>query len=384
MNESTHRLATRLAAELADRFKPGRYAGRAVAALEQAAAATDRFQDLELVDVSFGRDDPHTPEWNRVNDRPHYATNGFNHTAFNHFIDIKKGPGQFDDYDGYGYFRGSAHVEEYQGAEEDIGGWAHLAAELTGTKVDQGLNYWLNDEYVHAPGQPWYRRCSPALARYSFPRDLGVYPSKRAELAERFPLASAIGGYGRGVPYSVFMPVDNLARYWFQRAVDACTPNTMWRCLGPVLHAVQDASIPHHAAGYNGNWHQHYEQALETFVQKEGEWAACRRQAASLLRAWLKRRARPPKRLGLRDARLKPALNWPVQHLVTWVALHAYRAYALVYGHFRQGFRPNPASMRRLFALAAAMGGLVLLKAPSLTPIRNTASTRKRSESLRK
>lgn len=36
-----------------------------------------------------------------------------------------------------------------------------------GQRVDEALNWWLNDEYVHAPGQPWYRGCSPSVERYS-------------------------------------------------------------------------------------------------------------------------------------------------------------------------------------------------------------------------
>jgi hypothetical protein len=118
----------------------------------------DEIDDLEFVDVEggwfgSGRDDPHDSSAWDDDDEAHYEYDGRNFTAFNHFIDIKKGGGIFDDYDGYSYRKGSASRDEYQDADEVAEGfWANLFATLSGKKVDEGINWWFNDEYVHAPG----------------------------------------------------------------------------------------------------------------------------------------------------------------------------------------------------------------------------------------
>lgn len=129
------------------------------------SAKVDEYRDLELVDVeglsSDARDDPHKDDaWYVAEDIPRYAHTlpllGTKcHTAFNHFIDIKKGPGQFDDYDGYSYCKGSASRGEYK---LDLG-----------PRPDEAIIWYPNDEYVRAPGQSWYRGCSPSVERYSFP-----------------------------------------------------------------------------------------------------------------------------------------------------------------------------------------------------------------------
>ena len=63
---------------------------------------TDELKDLELVDVDGGRDNPHKNELFENSDSARYVGDydyiiydkktGLNFTAFNHFIDIKKGP----------------------------------------------------------------------------------------------------------------------------------------------------------------------------------------------------------------------------------------------------------------------------------------------------
>lgn len=358
MNESTHRLVTRLAAEAANEFSGTDFGPGFISLLEASAAGADYLQDVEIVNVQLGPDDPHRREWNAIDDRVSYATGGIQHTAFNHYIDIKKGPGLFDDYDGYSNLRGSAQVDEFQKAEEVLTDWQRLAAELTGFTVDAGVNFWLRDRYVHAPGQAWYRGCSPALLRYSFPEDLQRFSGKRAELKVRFPMSGA----GRGVPYSVFLPVDNLARYWFGRAAVRDAKAQAAR-LGPVLHGVQDASIPQHAAGCIGNWHLEYERILEAQAPRIIRTPGFRRETVRLLRAWLRCKARVPRHLSHQAYILTPSVHWPVQHLVTWTALHAYRAYTQTYRSFRRGFTPHPGSLRRLLTLAVSMSALVLIKA---------------------
>jgi hypothetical protein len=356
MNEKSHLLATHLSARVSG-LRLGRTASERLA---RASEATDFYQDLEFVDVNFGRDDPHREEPGKLNDQAHHVVDQRTLTAFNHFIDIKKGPGRFDDYDGYSYYRGSAQGEQFQPASNLVSRWEYIFASLTGFKVDEGIQYWLNDEYVHAPGRKWYRNCSPSLERYSFPQDLGHYPGKRAELAARFPLTERQGQKGRGVPYSVFMPLDNLARYWWgrwQRRPDRI------ELLGPVLHAVQDASIPHHAAGYNGNWHVDYEHALNRVASRLSQNSRAQAEARRLLGRWTWQDPHPPRRrLEPADRERRPAHNWPIQQLVTWLALHAYHEYAETYQHFRNGWTQNLASMERLFVLAVALGALVMKK----------------------
>ncbi|MEW6517491.1 MAG: hypothetical protein AB1439_11395 [candidate division FCPU426 bacterium] len=354
MNELSHLLATRLSVR-ASGLRLGRQNGERLA---RASEATDAFQDLELVDVNFGRDNPHREEAGAINDRPHLTLDRRTLTAFNHFIDIQKGPGRFDDYDGYSYCRGSAHQGQYQAAHEVAGRWQVLLARLSGFKVDQAIHAWLADMYVHAPGRKWYRNCSPSLERYSYPQDQGRYAGKRAELAARFPLAEGRGRKGRGVPYSVFMPVDNLARYWWGRFRQQ---SERIEHLGPVLHAVQDASVPHHAAGYNGNWHVQYENRLDELARGWAKDPRVLAETRRLLRTWQGRpSAATRRRLDPADRERRPALNWPIQQSVTWLALHAFHEYRETYQCFRAGWAENRGSMRKLFVLAVALGALVL------------------------
>ncbi len=331
----------------------------------QAALDTDNRMDLEFVDVEAGRgeggrDNPHKDKFVEIiNDKPHYVSSfepligKHNHTAFNHFIDIKKGPGLFDDYDGYSYEKGSAHRDQFE--------------TVAGVKVDAGLNWWLNDEYVHAPGQPWYRsgKCSPSIECYSFPDDKGIYESVEAESIIRFPLANSTGAEGKGIPYSVFLPVDNLARYWFGQFIDTKDPTA----LGPVMHAIDDASIPHHAAGYMGNWHQKYEDDVDANLQQWLDDPSFLAGVRALVEQWSRIDSSPPVFLSYpQDVEKVPAQNWRIDQLVTWLALHAYQAYDQVYQHFRGGYSFNMESARNLTQLATALCVLVLRKALSLPP----------------
>ncbi len=360
MNEKAHRKATQTAIWTADAHLEMDWAGKQAQSIIEQCAQTDCFNDLEFVDVAGPRDNPHARQPVKAPDKAHYQTDQKNHTAFNHFIDIKKGPGKFDDYDGYSYFRGSAHTDQYQDACELTGGWGRLAAFLTGFKVDEGIQYWLNDEYVHIPGRPWYCRCSPAVEQYSFPRDLGIYTTSNSEIIARFPLADDHGGNDQGIPYSVFFPVDNLARYWYGRFLK--TPGRL-DLLGPVLHAVQDAGIPHHAAGYNGNWHVEYENALDVFASKFDAARAGLKDVSAYVKKWNREDPVPPQAIKRRDRLRTPARNWSVAALVTWLAFQAYYEYTHTYRNFKNGFRLNTGSMQRLYTLAVAMSALVLIKA---------------------
>lgn len=319
--------------------------------LSEEAADVDDYYDLELVDVeggfgNGGRDNPHEKELWAIDDKAHYSEKltGNIFTALNHFIDIQKGPGEFDDYDGYAYKRGSG--------------------KKTDNKLDSMITFWYNDEYVHAPGQQWYENCSPSVERYSFPADKGVYANTVEEAKARFPLADSTGSDGKGVPFSVFMPLDNMARYWYGRF--EFTKDLL--CLGPVLHAVQDASIPHHAAGCLGNWHSRFESVTDTKVANWLADADFKAEVKDLVKEWSRNDPSPPQSLGVGDWVKVPAINWRTDHLVTWVALNAYREYDQTYKSFAGGDQYNADSQKQLTKLASAMSVLVLRKATGYNP----------------
>jgi len=326
----------------------------------QQSVNTDDFDDLEFVNVWWGKDNPHeTSVWD-VDDEAHYARGSRNFCAFNHFIDIKKSAGIYDDYDGYSYEHGSASSGEYQTASDATDDWLEwIAAAISGYKVDEGINWWFNDEYVHAPGQSWYDNCSPSVEHYCYYQDMGKFSSKEAELVERFPRADNTGKKGKGIPYSVFMPVDNLARYWY--AEFKKTPTL--KKLGPVMHAIQDASVPHHAAGYNGNWHGEYEGELKTYIQNNNNDADVVSDVKALVDQWNRIDNNPPPRLTVADKDMIPAKNWEIETLVTWVALNACDEYINSYNNFKNGFVINNNSMKKLTTIALAMSTLLLIKA---------------------
>jgi hypothetical protein len=324
-----------------------------------ATPATDDMTDLEFVDVEStglrggtGRDDPHADDrWVTAlsEDQARYKPWGYNTTSFNHFIDVRKGGGRFDDYDGYSYHHGSARLQQYQTVHDYIQHDAPLekhglpglvGAVLLQTgkptwKVDEALNWWFSDEYVHARPHQWYRGCSPAVERYSYPADTGRFPGILEELKSRFPLAEYKGGANKGIPYSVFLPVDNLARYWYNDFIRSRAP----AALGAVFHAIGDASIPHHAAGCSGNWHSRYERSVDMYAEKWGQMTST---ALWMLKNTDKTVSPPPKPLTLDNVRTAPfGNNWPIQDLVTRVALLSYLQYRDVYGNFSSGYRFN-------------------------------------------
>jgi len=234
---------------------------------------------------------------------------------------------------------------------------------------DDLMLWYLNDEYVHAPGHSWYKdSCSPALGRYSFPEDQGIYPDTESEMAARFPHVGLVAGKGDGVPYSVFMPVDNLARFWYRSCMTTQHPVS----LGPVLHAIQDAAVPHHAAGYMGNWHADYERALNNWLTGEGPTAGTswcdgdfEEAVCKLVREWNQDAPQPPTRLDRdKDLETPPAKNWRIDRMVTRVALHGYHQYAETYKHFRLGWSGvDLVSLAELTRKALAMSVLALIEA---------------------
>ena len=317
--------------------------------LTQESSEADSFDDMEWVDVDYGRDNPHADDGVWVDeDHGRYSDLGKRFCGFNHMMDLQKGPGEFDDFDGYSYYRGSAHTGEHQAftefleQEED---WAWLAnlMDVVGVsddiKVDWAISFYFNDEYVHAPSHPWYDHCSPSVENYSFPHDGGRYGSKVDELAARFPLASNVGEVGKGIPYSVFMPVDNMARYWYGRFLETTEP----AALGAVLHAIEDASIPHHATGYMGNWHAEWEGQQNKYLMF-WLWNSppFEKKVRSLISEYYRHDPSPPDHLEYQHWSVTPAVNWDIEWLVTWMALNAYRVFSVEMENFENGFVGSP------------------------------------------
>lgn len=344
--------------------------------LVKESSTPDNYGDVEFVNVWLRRDNPHKDSPGVVDDTVAFSTIGRNHTAFNHYIDIAKGPGAYDDFDGYSYAKGSGKENERESVfelanyEEKDYEWIAKLAQADPRnqviKVDNALAWFFNDRYVHAPGQPWYDNCSSAIESYSYWADKAGskhFESLEEECISRFPLAQSTGKNGKGVPYSVFMPVDNMGRYWYEQ----CKSREWPVCMGPVLHAVQDASIPHHTAGTNGNWHTYYEGVLNENITEWNKYIDWPERAHMLMQEWNWQDPAPPTRLTMEDVGRKPAINWRVDHLITWVALQAYHDYVETYGEFkhfreRQDINFDSSQMFELTVKALAMSALLLLK----------------------
>jgi len=368
LKEASHTRITELAFDLLREINSSFSLFGAKPVVAYSSMATDSRNDLEFVDVEggltgHGRDDPHVDEWDAIDDQPHYSEKGRNLTTFNHFIDIRKGPGRFDDFDGYSYRYGSASVGEHQTAADAASSWwEQLFAFFLGKKVDAGINWWFNDEYVHAPGHRWYRGCSPAIGMYSYYGEKGIYPSLEEEAKARFPRAKSVGATGMGIPYSVFMPIDNMARYWFSRFKKDGVPED----LGYVMHAVQDASIPHHAAGCCGNWHGEYEAKIATKINNWSTNSGFRNETKALFNQWNTNDSQPPTQLSVNDWSKTPHRNWRIDMLVTWLALNANHAYSTVYNSFNGGESFNDANAYELTKKATALSMLALSEASNI------------------
>jgi len=379
MNGPTHALITKKAIEFLTKEVSASYhingmqLSKASEEIQQRNRDTDTLSDFEFVDVegciNTGRDNPHKYEYDASNDVPHYTEKyeeipflvkiiGEQHlTSFNHFIDIKKGAGIFDDYDGYSYEHGSAKNDQYETQMSQY--------------IDKITNYWFNDEYVHAPGHEYYKNCSPAAWRYSFIDSKSKFPDKYAELTARFPKAEHDGKKGKGIPYSVMMPVDNLGRYWYETFLLSGALGD----LGPVLHAVQDATVPHHTAGYLGNYHRDYEDNLEKHAINLVDSPDFLNSVIELFKVWNSFRLPVPEALKYETDYFKiPNLNWSVDMLITWTAFNGYKAYNGVYQNFKKFSSLDKNETDKLLKIACAMSMLIFVKAKdefekSLPPI---------------
>lgn len=121
--------------------------------------------------------------------------------------------------------------------------------------------------------------------------------------------------------------------------------------------------MPHHAAGYSGNWHGRYETDADPRI---AEWLGddgFRAAVSDLVDLWTWDDPAPPMTLERDEHTRHPAINWRIDQLVTWVALKAYQEYDAVYHHFREGYAFSDPSGRRLTEPATAMTILALKKA---------------------
>jgi hypothetical protein len=356
MRGRSHKVVTSLAFDLVHSVTPLSFSRSST---KRWSADADTRNDMELVRVrgilgDRSRDDPHSPSLLAIDDRPSRSTEDIldisafyptlHWTALNHYIDIRKGAGTFDDFDGYSYHRGSAHRGQHEEA-------------IPGVHVDEAIATGLSTSYVHAPGHRWYRRCSKAIRRYS--RFADPYDTVEAEAKARFPRAGSRPGEGRGVPYSVFLPVDNMALFWFSQL----GTRDAGQCAGFVLHALQDASVPHHAAGTAGNFHVRWERDQEEEVKG---WVAdpeFGQEVRALHAAWAADPSPAPTGLAVGDHTQRPGVDWRVDMLVTWMALNAYEAYRDEdgYHNFRK-YKKGRATMRELAVKATAASMLALAK----------------------
>jgi hypothetical protein len=129
------------------------------------------------------------------------------------------------------------------------------------------------------------------------------------------------------------------------------------------MHAIQDASVPHHATGYMGNWHSEYESDLDANVVSYLSDPAFDGEVKKLFEQWCHPDQSPPNHLNVNDWKKKPSINWRIDQLVTWVALNAYKEYDTTYQQFRYGYQFNSASAKKLVKIAVAMCLLVFTKA---------------------
>lgn len=334
----THRTVTKKAFRALEALLPG--VELTLGEYDDTAAAnsnTDRLEDLLFMAGNVEIDQFFTGG-NVIGIEPTYTVFGKNTTAFNHFIDIRKADllgqsrGVVDDFDGYSYRRGSASMNEYEplsNAAYEFG-LGKDALEATNLKTDQAFAKFL--------GQPGSRVVTPLDGNYS---DVLQKYSYHSENTPQIPFADEMRlRFPETIDHAVFMPLDQFGRYWHERFVRLGNLED----LGRMMHAVQDASVPHHAAGCMGNYHSDYEMQLAKLA---GYWcchdtdfeAAHRRNVL----AWCRWDDSPPETLSVGDWGLVPAINWRMDHLITWLALNAYRYYAQVFNHFRDGLAKHPA-----------------------------------------
>ena len=336
--------------------------------LIEQSAEIDNIKDTEFIDVDGDKDDPHKNDGSFTNDdNAHYSTKGNNFTSYNHFIDIKKGAGIFDDYDGYN-FNNSSNKGGYQSLKEAAayGGmdfkYKYLMeiSDIDDKPLDNAIMLYFSDEYVHTPGQRWYQNCSPSVERYSFYNEnLGKkkFTNKWEEIRKRFK------NYKGAVTSSYFPPIDNLGRYWYETALISKD----LKKLGATMHAIQDVTIPQHVTGYSGNWHVEYEDDLNSHINQFLSDKEFISEVRLLVEEWKTSSYYKP--ISLDKNALDhgiPSIKWHIDELITWVALHTYKtSFIAVHKSFKHGYTKRVDDLKNLTKYATAMSVLMLIKAKS-------------------
>lgn len=157
---------------------------------------------------------------------------GISFTTLSHFINVRT-PGLLWDHGGYYY------------------GWVAENQRCS----DPGFEDVIVNFFIQNTKATIDVRKSDAIIRYRDPLRSNVDPGQYFEHFEQ------------KIKHIHFWPLTNLAKYWFDgfvktpRAHDNTPLNLSW--LGPVLHAVADATVPYHAAGLSGCGHSAYEGVVE-------------------------------------------------------------------------------------------------------------------------
>lgn len=244
------------------------YEGEVDNVMEAVAAETyntDDYQDLAMCNDVWGADDCriHIVDifgWDFWGIEGWFVKEK-NLTSFLHFVDTTKIGEYNDEWDGYSC--DSAKDIEYE--IQDIPALDDeyvdsMTCDYLGNPDGPGVGD--PEGYLHL--NPDY---SPALYRYI---TVPAGSSACEEVATRFCRNNCddicdSGADGLWLEDVDFPPASNLGRYWYTQWID--TENPLF--LGPVMHAVTDATVPHHASGYLGNWHRQFEDDYAVDVFQE-------------------------------------------------------------------------------------------------------------------
>ncbi|MHA2272525.1 MAG: hypothetical protein ACXACI_11735 [Candidatus Hodarchaeales archaeon] len=393
MNKSTHvRLSSKALELLRDEIP---HSGVIINAevIAQTADNPDEWDDIEFVIVRGNPDDPHEGgrRFNLWRDTFGHEFRDHNFGSFNHYIDIRKGKGRFDDYDGYsGQSAEAAHhcqgVLAAKAIEEEVPAFSFISGLLKianrfidldeAFSVDKAVMLWGRNQYVHAPGHKWYdydEVCSPACEKYN--RE-GENSTTRFPAITKDSLLRRIWRFfwrkskHEGIPWSIFYPVDNMAFYYYDSFLKSREDTPKYNHLGVVLHAAQDAAVPQHSAGVVGNWHDHYEDSFHEEMEQWLDDDAFIQESVAFFDLWKNSDApiaEPFEYTGLVDCprNLVPSPDWEIDQLVTWMAFQAYFEYETQGMDQMDDFDGTRVrgSMRELALKALAMSMLVLLKA---------------------
>jgi hypothetical protein len=150
----------------------------------------------------------------------------------------------------------------------------------------------------------------------------------------------------------VFMPIDNMVRYHYALFLRDHNVSS----LGAVMHTLQDVCVPHHAAGYIGNFHSSFESESVEYINKWSDDTEFLKSIRNLYEVYNHFDPHPPLILSINDHASKfPGRNWRKEVVVTWLALGSCSSYENIYGGFRGGSSFNEANAKDLVRKAIAL-----------------------------